>query len=56
MTRRAFAIRHLDDGAVLLTAGRRMMRLSALETAELADEIAAPVIEREITRITGVER
>lgn len=55
MTRRNFSVRHLDDGAILITAGGQMTRLSEAEIAELADVIAAPVIAREVARVTGLE-
>lgn len=54
--RRAFTIRHLDDGAILLTAGQRMTRLSADEVTELAEALAGPIVERECARLVGVER
>lgn len=54
MTRRPFTITRHDDG-LLLTAGNRMLRLSAAEVQELAEAIAGPVIAREVARLTGLE-
>ncbi|MDO0976952.1 hypothetical protein [Mycolicibacterium frederiksbergense] len=54
MTRRNFTAVPHDDGLVV-TAGRRSLRLSAAEVSDLADAIAAPIIEREVARLCGLE-
>lgn len=53
--RRPFtAVEH--DGGLHITAGARMLRLSAAEVDDLTALLAGPIIDREVARLTGVER
>lgn len=54
MTRRPFTAVPHDDG-LIVTAGRRSLRLSAAEVDDLAAMLASPIVEREVARLCGLE-